>query len=225
MAGRLFRNNANITLPSLATLQAYDSVLAYTNSIPNNTAGLGDLLADYVDGGGHLVLATYAYSSPWAVAGRITTSGYTPLLNLGVNDNVSGDLVPTAPADPIFSGVDFAALTYFENANFAHPGLDIGATLLATDGAGVNMIARNPAGNVVGLNLFPSAGAIWIGDNSPPLYQLFANALTPQEVDPVADVPEPATLAIWAVAGAAGLAVGSRRRRRQKQVAAVARTG
>ena len=39
------------------------------------------------------------------------------------------------------------------NDNFL--GGDKGAELLATDGAGVNMIARNAAGNVIAANLFP----------------------------------------------------------------------
>lgn len=197
----------NAGLPSLAVLQGYDSILAYTNSSPSNPVGLGNILADYVDAGGHLVLATYGYSNPWAISGRVTDSGYTPLTNVGINESVSGNLVPTAFGDPVFDGVDLGTFAYFENSNFAHPGLDAGATLLATDGDGVNMIARNNAGNVIGLNLFPS------GDyNDANFFQLVGNSLQPQQVNPI---PEPTSLAIFGI-GTLGLGVVGIRRRKQQ---------
>ena len=180
--------------PTLAQLLAYDSVLAYTNYEPSDPTAFGNVLADYVDAGGHLVISTYGFSSQWAIEGRITNAGYAPLTKAAIGD-VSGNLVATAPGDPIFSGVDLSGLAYFHNGNFAHPGLDPGATLLATDGNGINMIARNASGNVVGLNLFPAS----YGGNNAELYQLVGNALLPN------NVPEPTTLLIWSVLGAIGL--------------------
>ena len=84
------RYDVNAGLPSLATLLTYDSVLAYTDFIPNDPVGFGDLLADYVDAGGHVVLANFGYSDPIAIAGRIATPGYAPLVNVGTNADVSG---------------------------------------------------------------------------------------------------------------------------------------
>ena len=62
--------------PSLATLQAYDTVVAWTNCNPTDSAGWGNVLADYVDGGGHLVLASFSWYGPNAdFDGRIAAPG------------------------------------------------------------------------------------------------------------------------------------------------------
>lgn len=195
--------------PDLSYLQGYDSALVYTNSNPWNPSGLGDTLADYTDAGGHVALATYAFSPTWAVAGRIMADGYSPL-EVNTTGNVSGNLDVIEPLDPLFDGVDLNSFTYYHNEYFADPVLDAGADLLATDGAGVNMIARNDAGNVIGLNLYPgreNSGEL-VGDDD--FFRLFANAMQPQDIQVI---PEPATwllfgTAIWSATFAA------RRRRR-----------
>ena len=51
--------------PTLATLQQYSAVLVYSNCAFNNSAALGDVLADYVDGGGHVVVATFSFWQEW----------------------------------------------------------------------------------------------------------------------------------------------------------------
>lgn len=163
--------------PTLADLQQFETVLVYTNPPPANAIGLGNVLADYVDAGGHLVLATFAFHDTSGVEGRITSPGYSPLRDVGAKGNVSGDLVATLPSDPIFAGVHLNAVSYFQNLNFAHAAVDPGALLLATDGAGHNMIARNGAGNVAGLNFFPR-GTIFA--NNQELFDLIGNALLPQ---------------------------------------------
>ena len=191
------RHEPSLGLPTLAELLNYDSVLAFSNSPPTDSVGFGNLLADYVDAGGHVVLSTYAFSDPWAIQGRITDPGYSPLVNMGANSNVSGNLVATM-VDSIFSGVDLGAVAYFHNGNFAQPGLDAGSTLLATDGAGVNLLARNAAGSVIGANLFPGD----IEPSNDELYKLFANALQPV-------IPEPASCTLALL----GLGLIGRRRR------------
>ena len=158
--------------PTLQQLSAYNTVIAYTNSSPSDPVGVGDVLADYADAGGCVVLATYSLSTPWAITGRMQDAGYSPLTNVGVTGNVSGNLVALVPTDPVFTGVDLGALLYFENSNFSHPDLDSGALLIGDDGARHNMIARNANGNVVGMNLFPAD----FGGNNDELYALFVNA-------------------------------------------------
>ena len=194
--------DAKSSTPTLSTLLGFDAVLAYTNSAPADPTALGNVLADYVDAGHKLELCTWAFSNPWEISGRIMTSRYSPLTNLGVNGTVSGNLVATLPEDPIFNDVSLSNVSYFKDDNFAHPGLDDKATLLATDGAGVDMIARNASGSVVAMNFYP--GTHVSGDNAA-LYTLIANGLSP--------APEPSTLALLA-AGALGLlGYGLRRRR------------
>ena len=184
--------DARFATPSLATLAAYDSVLAYTNVTPQNAVGLGNALADYVDSGGGLVVAAFSYSSPWDIEGRIATSGYAPLVNAGSNADPGGVLNPVV-AHPIFTGIDFGALGFFHNGNFAVPGLDSGATLLADNGGATNMIALNAGGDVFSFNLYPGGG---VSGNNAELYELFGNALV--FAAGVSQVPEPPALLLLA---------------------------
>jgi hypothetical protein len=179
----------NSGLPSLATLSGYDAVLAWTNNVPTDPLSFGNLLADYYDlGSKRLTVATYSMSNPWAITGRVTTGDYVGLTNLGVNGNVSGNLVATGP-DPLFDGIDLGSITYFHNSNFSHPGLASGATLLATDGGGIYMIARS-ANGVYWFNLFPG----FISGNNDELYELFANSFTATN-----QIPEPSTFALMGI--------------------------
>ncbi|MGD9616625.1 MAG: PEP-CTERM sorting domain-containing protein [Alphaproteobacteria bacterium] len=199
--------------PTLAQLQGYDAVLAYTNSEPADPAGLGDVLKDYVDGGGGLVMKTYAFSNPWAIGGGITGTGYAPLVNVGVNGDVSGNIVQTA-ASPIFDGVNLAALTYYHNSNSAHPALDATATLLADDGgAGIPLIAINAAGNIIGNNMFPGNCC---GGNNDEFYRLLANELLVVAGESITPVPEPGSLALL---GASFVGWTILRRRRDRTAA------
>jgi hypothetical protein len=193
--------NSSASTPMIGDFSGYSAVLAFTNYPPANSTGLGDVLKQYVDNGGGLVLNTYAFSNPWSVAGGITTTGYSPLVNTGSNGDVSGQLVQVAPS-AIFNGVNLATLTYFHNYNFAQPNLDAGATLLATDGMGVNMIAINASGRIIANNTFPN-----LDPNNADYYRLTANELLT-----VAAVPEPETYAMLLI----GLgAIGFVAKRRQ----------
>jgi hypothetical protein len=160
--------------PPLATLLAHDTILAITNSQPLDGVALGNALGGAADNGRRVVVATYSLSQPWWISGKMQTHGYSPLVNVNVNGDVSGNLVAINPSDPIFGGVNLATLTYFHNNNFAHPTLDVGATLLATDGAGIDMIARSANGRIVALNLFPEGGG---SGGNVDLYRLVANSL------------------------------------------------
>lgn len=159
--------------PTLAKLQEYDVVLSNNNNTPSNPTALGNVLADYVDAGGALCLSAYSFSSPWGVTGKITQTGYTPLRNVGVNGNVSGNIVPTIANHPIFEENVLTGITFFRNSNFARPALDTGATLLATDGGGINMIAVNARNNIIALNVFTGLE----GTNNAKVHLLTANAL------------------------------------------------
>ena len=189
--------------PELGLLLGYDAVLAYTNFTPLDPTGLGNVLAGYVDGGGHVVVATYGMSDPWAIQGAIMSPGYNPLVNNGVNGSVSGSVNAVVPGDPVFSfpnPINVGAITYFNNNNFAHPGLDGGALLLADDGGGIPLFAINAAGNVGGLNMFPGTSP---DGNNAEFYNFLENAL-------VRVIPAPGALALLGLGGL----IGVRRRRR-----------
>lgn len=194
-AGEVDSFDARVSTPTLPDLTPYDAVFAWTNYVPYNGTALGDVLANYVDAGGGLVVNTYSFSSGWAIGGALMSSGYSPLQNSGSNGNPGTNLVALV-ADAIFNGVNLANVMDFSNFNYAIPTLDPGATLLADNGSGVNMIARNAAGNIIAMNIFP--GFNTNGDAA----RLYANALF--DVSQQQMVPEPMSLALVGI-GLAGM--------------------
>ena len=148
----------NSALPELSDLNEYDVVFVHTDYAPYEPDSLGDILADYVDDGGGLVMTQYCFNNNWGMGGEIMTSGYCPFQKAD-GDGTSGDrqIDPSSvsiPIHPIFSGADINNLVYWANANFTDSPLDAGATLLATDTGGTNAIAINADGNIVALNMF-----------------------------------------------------------------------
>lgn len=197
--------NSLLGTPTLAALQGYSAVLNYSNVAPADPTALGDVLKAYVDGGGGLVIDTYSFSNPFAIAGGITGHGYSPLVNSGTNADPSGLLVAVA-ASPIFSGVNLSTLSYFHNNNFAVPALDGGATLLATDGAGIDMVAISSSGRIIASNLYPGSDPLLAPPNNADLFRLTANELVE-----VSSVPEPETY-LMMMGGLLAFVVARRRR-------------
>jgi VCBS repeat-containing protein len=180
--------STNTSTLTLGDLSDYEVVLTFSNFSYSNSVGTGDVLADFADLGGGVVIATYALSSPWWIQGRIASTGYAPLTPTTTLATPTGNVVATVPSDSIFDGVDLSALngTFFVNSNFAAPGLDAGAQLLATDGAGHNLIARNASGDVIALNFFPG-----FSENTE-FWTLFANSAI--NVTHVANEDSPSTI-------------------------------
>ena len=189
--------SAEHTTPVLGDLTGYDAVLAYTARPPDDGEALGNVLADYVDSGGTLTLATYAFSGIsggiFSIAGRIMTEGYSPFTSKPSPTLVSGNLVKVAD-DLIFTGISLPDVEYFHNSAIVDPGLATGALLLATDGAGHNMIAMNADRSIVGLNLFPGTASSPPPANNAELYELMANTLDPQ-----LRVPTPSAVVLGAI--------------------------
>lgn len=195
-------------LPSLATLSGYDSILVYTSFAPSNPVGLGNLLADYVDGGGHLVLGGYGFSTPWSVSGRIMSTGYSPFIP-GAKGPGGTSLLPVAVADPMLQSINMSAVQFGNAATSAKPTLDAGAIVVAVDNLGVYRLARSGSRAVVGLNFFPRGGNF--NGNNAEFYRLVANAMQPLAPAPPSLIPEPSGFAIYAIGSL--LAVRWRRRR------------
>ena len=144
-------------LPTLETLQNYSAVLVWTNSSFSNPDAVGNVLADFVDQGGGVVMATYSLSFSWRVSGRMATPGYSPFVIGAAAFTPSGrlNLATANMAHPIMEGVTDTAQTYFVNSNYTNPPLTAGSTLIASDTGGANVVAVNATGRV-GRNLdFP----------------------------------------------------------------------
>src|SRR6266851_1085054 len=76
--------------PTLDQLLQYRAVLVSTDNPPQNPVLLGDVLADYVDNLGGVVLVHASMSDPWALSGPISNTGVRPNRFLPVSASGSG---------------------------------------------------------------------------------------------------------------------------------------
>lgn len=170
-------NFTSISYPStlsLSDLTPYDAVLVWTNSSFSNSQTVGDVLKQYVDGGGGVVMGTFAFSNSWAMTGGIFDPNYSPFLP-SFQQSVSGTInmatVPN-PSHPIFKNIS-ADPVYWWNSNYSNPPLNTGGILLASDTYGNNVVAVNPSGKVIGMVIFPG----YLSQGNASTYLLVANAL------------------------------------------------
>lgn len=176
--------------PTLAQLQAYRSVLVYSDNTFDDSTALGNVLADYVDGGGRVVVATFAMNADGlGIAGRFESEGYLPV-SLGSQTGIgNGNLVAVDAGNPILEGV-----TSFNGGSSGYAAsvtLNAGAQLVATwdDAAATPLIAVK--GNVTALNFYPPSSDaradFWAANTDGG--QLMANALYPGVVVTTASLP------------------------------------
>ena len=181
-------------LPSLATLQNYDSVLVWPNVVPDTTTQLSDRLADYVDGGGRVVIATF-WGQAVATAGRLNTHGYNPFTNPTPDANTPGSLGSFDSSDPLFAGVSSLTATLYRGDYL--PGLDPGATLAGSWDDGRPLAGYSANHRVINITLYPDVYQYVHASGD--YRELFRNALSLPLVVPSGQVPEPG--AVTAVAG------------------------
>lgn len=203
--------DASSATPTLAQLQAYGSVLVFSDGGFSNRIALGDVLADYVDGGGHLavaVFALYCSTQPQGIGGRLSSGGYLPF-DTSPCTQTSGTpltLVADQPADPLLAGVssfDGGSSSYHNNVTLVP-----GATQVAHWSNNVPLVAFKQAASgadVVGLNFYPPSSSIrsdfWTASTDGA--KLLANALVVADrVPPVITVPADMRVEATSPAGA-----------------------
>ena len=151
--------------PTLAELSSYDVVIVATNLSPVDGVALGNLLADYVDMGGKVIVTLCSWIPNWAIGGRFVSDGYCPFTVADTRyweDHSLG----TFDADfPIMDGVSTLACTFYSRPTVL-PGTYVAAQW--EDGQPLAAVK----GPVIGLNVMPSA-AFLSGDIGP----LFRNAV------------------------------------------------
>jgi hypothetical protein len=167
------------SVPPLPLLRDYDAVLYWQQTPTNYVDSLSNILGDYVDAGGGLVLCQWVFTTyaGYGLGGKLATYGYSPLTETPVS-NIPGNRQIdfsslSFPLHPIFNRTDVQNLVYHGWTNYSSPGLAPGATLIALDNNGDNAIAINAAGNIIGFNNWPN----WTSDSYPEAEKLLANML------------------------------------------------
>jgi hypothetical protein len=212
--------------PTLAQLQGYSAVMVFTDWSAADKNALGDTLASYVDSGGGVVQATFAFDNAYGlVGGRWLSANYAVFGSGGQNHNIPLHLGTVyVPGHPILAGVtsfDGGSSSYYN----AVSGVRSGAIRVADWSNGVPLIATDTTsfhGRVVGLNFYPPSSDarndFWNSRTDGAI--IMANALN------YAAAPEPSTLALLAAAAIGVLGFAWRRvnvtRRLAAFVAAVA---
>ncbi|EDY81209.1 hypothetical protein VDG1235_826 [Verrucomicrobiia bacterium DG1235] len=143
---------------TLAQLSAFDAVIVTSNSTFSQAAHIGNILADFADLGGGVVLTEFVFQGGWALGGRIMTEGYSPFTvdplsggYLGFNSSI-GTVFESG--SPLLTDVTSLNNNYEANSN-----VSTGATLVADWTSGRHAIAYNSltSSSVVGINGFPGS--------------------------------------------------------------------
>jgi uncharacterized repeat protein (TIGR01451 family) len=147
-------------LPTLSQLLQYGAVMIWTDGSFGNPTGFGNVLADYVDKGGGVVVGAYAwYATGSTIAGRLTN--YLPLTQGPLATTVAHmTFVPDLASHPLLQGVvTFDGGTYSRRHTITPRA---GTTLVAHWTDGLPLVAFNHLtnGTVVGLNFRPTSTAV-----------------------------------------------------------------
>jgi hypothetical protein len=150
-------------VPTLADFRRYESVLVYSDTGFNNNVSIGNALADYLDLGGGVSLATFAYwsSGDLSIQGRLVTGNYLPFSTAAQSSGTNLTLVKNLPSHSILNGVDS-----FNggSANWINYPISITSTsaLVAHWSNGQPLVgARDIApGRIAGLNFYPPSADV-----------------------------------------------------------------
>ncbi|MCH8906308.1 MAG: hypothetical protein IH840_04385 [Candidatus Heimdallarchaeota archaeon] len=90
--------------PSLTDLVSYPLVFVWTDLPPQDPITTGNVLADYVDSGGSVIMAEFAHSdSFWDIQGRFFSDGYSAFIKNGIRDIIR--VYDGLSTHPIFENV------------------------------------------------------------------------------------------------------------------------
>ncbi|MFO7676284.1 MAG: S8 family serine peptidase, partial [bacterium] len=142
------------TTPSLAQLQPYDAVGAHSNYTFADPNALGNVLADYVDAGGGVVIGNFGFTSGWAMAGRVMTGAYATV-NPGENTHQGTTLGWHNAGHPIMAGVGAVGEYYAASGTFVASAESVARW---TDGRPYVAVSSNQ--KVAGVNSYPGIHAV-----------------------------------------------------------------
>ena len=145
--------------PALAQLRNYQSVLVYSDGSFADQNAMGNVLADYLDQGGGVVMQTFAFvtnGASYGIAGRVSANGDMPFTATTYLTAASPTLVKDVPGHPLLDGVNTfnGGTSGYQNSPMY---TNAGAFQVAHWSSGAALVGgRNDgAGRCVGLNFFP----------------------------------------------------------------------
>jgi hypothetical protein len=142
---------------SIDQLLPYQTVIVTNTYSFNDPVNLGNVLADYVDAGGGLVLTVAAFASGWEVQGRLLDEGYCPFAT-GLGPAGSSSLGTFNQNHPIMRGVTDANGDYLADVQLADD-----AVLVASWKSGFPFVATKGP-NVAAVNIYIARSGGWTGD-------------------------------------------------------------
>ncbi len=157
-------------VPTLSDLQEHHAVIVFSDTAITDPVSFGDALADYVDAGGGVVLATGSFTNGKGIEGRFRSDGYAPVAwgnisdpggNLGIVQEPEHAWLPLVSGHFTTNGVnvfDGGLASRQVDAEF-----EKSATVTArwSNGVPAIVLADTPAniGRVAVANLYPPSDA------------------------------------------------------------------
>ena len=138
--------------PTAGDLAGIDAVYAHSDSPWNDNAGIGDVLADFADGGGGVALALGCFTATggWEITGRLKSDGYIPLSSITGMGPSAVDLGDFDADHPIMFSVSSASSMWYGVATMS-TGAELVASWDVVDEEYVvtqnNVVALNSIGN------------------------------------------------------------------------------
>jgi hypothetical protein len=177
--------------PSLDHLLDYGCVYVFNNYRFADPTSLGNILADYIDGGGTVVLNTPTWDSSYGIYGRVMTDeDYAPLTNMASGGFSYTNLGDYDDTHEFMDGVTTINNLYFwEYLNVESP-----ATWVADMQNGEPLVAVNADYNCGGTNMFSDDAHYWTGDGWTLHNNIIQNLMlgaVPDEEPPYVDGMDP----------------------------------
>ncbi|MBX2803768.1 MAG: thrombospondin type 3 repeat-containing protein [Myxococcales bacterium] len=183
--------DARDSLPTLTQMEDYHGVVLYSDQAFSDPVILGDRLAEYVEGGGGVLVLSGAFANGSDVQGQFADLGYLPVTT-GIARNVTGSIGLQAPGyqwltgDPFIRGHQtvygfnqFAGNRRVDTLSVRQPPPNVArvdVTAIWADGTPL-IVAREPLdpgiGRTVAVNFeyLPGAGPSWVGDGARAIVQ------------------------------------------------------
>ena len=156
----------------LEQLLPYNAVLVWSRYQFTNAQNIGEVLTQYVNKGGGVVLASYCFTDGLNIEGDFVN--YSPF-EPSTPDNVGEKIVfPNDLNQPdhfIFSGINNDIVYVLDHDKASNPGLKDDALLLAEDNYGKRVVAMHPDLKILSIAIYPES----LVTNDAKL--LFANSL------------------------------------------------